>query len=742
MELPHDDTGMMQTFLQQEFDRLVEDNWGDFEQWGYEGKGRNRVLIKRWFFTRDLEKSLAHQMLTRIRQSVRTRHKLRVRWGILLRNIEDDQEEFYYTNTPASPWLNKLSESRDWLEVLEESRLQGQVKRPNTKWVFERAVSVDLKAVLDRQPLQIGRGCLPAWLRNKRGVVSLDQYEGCLCLFRCLAVHDGSRPDRCARRTRQLARSFFADHPNFRPPPPLPRGDRFEQPPLGVDKLDLFETHFKQGIATYTVTPARDFVLAHAPAHYDQLGRPTMTIGIYEEHAFLITDINKVTQNFTCGDCGARLTQAGNLSRHSKTCSRGQTQFDCPGNQITAPELAFEKAFYPNGSFGIKATCWIEHEAKQRGIHIHHQKCGHGGKRTIMGYKVDGYHPKSKAIFEYDGCNWHGCPDCYTSFEERAEVVGKPRKGREITREEAYQNALLKVACLQSNGYTVIERWEHEIPNPWWNDRCPPKGNETYPHAIVYDFESYQDKSKASQPTRYLSYENEHVPISVSIADTLNPEPEYIVSRDPNELLQLFYHALEWRSEAIREDIAQKYRPPDVEGLSELQKSLIDQWCDQVPVVGFNSGHYDMKLIQKYFLTQLAQENAIVAADKEGCVMFLKTPRYKFLDIMNYMAPGTTYDKWVKTYGAKQVKSWLPYEWFDSPVKLDYPGLSPYLCWYSQLKNFFRANSRGVRGLPACVSRERHADLWRLARVLQQPGRVPLSRGLGEDARLPHGPGS
>ena len=136
MDPPYDDTAMMQAFLQQEFDRLVEDNWGDFEQWGYEGKGRSRVLIKRWFFTRDLEKSLDPQMLTKIRQSVRTRHKLRVRWGILLRNIEDDREEFYSTNTPASHWLNKLSESRDWLEVLEESRLQGQVKRPNTKWVF------------------------------------------------------------------------------------------------------------------------------------------------------------------------------------------------------------------------------------------------------------------------------------------------------------------------------------------------------------------------------------------------------------------------------------------------------------------------------------------------------------------------------------------------------------------------------------------------------------------------------
>ena len=42
-----------------------------------------------------------------------------------------------------------------------------------------------------------------------------------------------------------------------------------------------------------------------------------------------------------------------------------------------------------------------------------------------------------------------------------------------------------------------------------------------------------------------------------------------------------------------------------------------------------------------------------------------------------------------KTYGANQTKSWLPYEWFDSADKLDYKGLPPYWCWYSQLRNSF-----------------------------------------------------
>ena len=68
-------------------------------------------------------------MLDKIRQSVRTRHKLKLRWGILLRNVEDNRPLFWYTNVPASPWFPKLSETKAWLEALEESRLQGNVQR-------------------------------------------------------------------------------------------------------------------------------------------------------------------------------------------------------------------------------------------------------------------------------------------------------------------------------------------------------------------------------------------------------------------------------------------------------------------------------------------------------------------------------------------------------------------------------------------------------------------------------------
>ena len=255
-----------------------------------------------------------------------------------------------------------------------------------------------------------------------------------------------------------------------------------------------------------------------------------------------------------------------------------------------------------------------------------------------------------------------------------------------MSRKTAYELTLKRTQDLRQEGYRVVEKWEHEKPTPWANTHCPKVETETYPHAIVHDFESYQDTSKAVRPTSDLFYESEHVPISVSLADTLNPEPEYIVSRDPAELIRLFHQSLERRHEAIIADVVEKFLFTELEGISKKQEEEIGKWFYQVPVLGFNSGHYDLKLIRQHFIPLLAQDPGTFAAEKNGRIMFINTPKFKFLDVLNYLGPGITYEKWVKTYGATLAKSWLPYEWFDSPDKLDFPGLPPYMAWYSKLK--------------------------------------------------------
>ena len=439
-------------------------------------------------------------------------------------------------------------------------------------------------------------------------------------------------------------KSFFTQRPGL-------RGRLTER------HLPLLEQHFKQGIAAYTVQPNGDFILTHLPANYDRVGRPVLTMGLYAGHAFLIQDLAQVARSYTCGGCQARFTRTDNLLRHTSRCTGGQTKVDCPNNRIQFLQSAYEKAFYPENRCSFISIKWLEWEAKQRGIHIHHARCGHGGERKILGARVDGYHPETKTIFQYHGCFWHGCKQCYPErsatvayLDKRDEwVVRFDTQGEPMTRQSAYDLTLIRTKAFREFGYRVVEKWGHETPTPWENLPCPEKQTVTYPHANVYDFEAYQDVSKAAKPTCNLTYESEHVPISVSLADTLNTEPEYIVSKDPNELIRLFHESLERRYEAILADVVARFRFSGTEGITDEQSKEILQWVTQVPVVGFNSGHYDLKLIRKYYVPIMAKDKEVFAAEKNGRIMFINTPKFKFLDVLNYLAPGITYDKWVKT---------------------------------------------------------------------------------------------
>ena len=63
-------------------------------------------------------------------------------------------------------WINTFAEVGKCLNEHENAQLNLEnILRPNTKWVFVRFSTFEVKAVLDRQPL-LGTGPLPGWLRN------------------------------------------------------------------------------------------------------------------------------------------------------------------------------------------------------------------------------------------------------------------------------------------------------------------------------------------------------------------------------------------------------------------------------------------------------------------------------------------------------------------------------------------------------------------------------------------------
>ena len=67
--------------------------------------------------------------------------------------------------------------------------------------------------------------------------------------------------------------------------------------------------------------------------------------------------------------------------------------------------------------------------------------------------------------------------------------------------------------------------------------------------------------------------------------------------------------------------------------------------------------------------------------------MCLSTTNLKFLDVTQYLAPGVSYDKYLKAYGCDLQKGHFPYEYMDGIGKLEDRALPPQAAFYSQLKS-------------------------------------------------------
>jgi len=121
--------------------------------------------------------------------------------------------------------------------------------------------------------------------------------------------------------------------------------------------------------------------------------------------------------------------------------------------------------------------------------------------------------------------------------------------------------------------------------------------------------------------------------------------------------------------------------------LNKLAEKLHD-YLNELPVLGFNSGKYDLNAVIEFLFPYLIETQPVKFTVKRNSNhMCLKTNFLKFLDITNYLAPGFSYDQFLKAYECEKTKGFFPYEWIDSLDKLEETSLPPHTAFYSSLKN-------------------------------------------------------
>ena len=122
--------------------------------------------------------------------------------------------------------------------------------------------------------------------------------------------------------------------------------------------------------------------------------------------------------------------------------------------------------------------------------------------------------------------------------------------------------------------------------------------------------------------------------------------------------------------------------------LIDLKQNL-ERYVNTLPVFGFNSGRYDLNLIKSYLIPYFINDKEAepMVIKKANDFISFKFGDIQFLDIMKFLGGATSLDFFLKAYKASETKGFFPYEWFDSPDKLESEELPPYEAFFSKMRN-------------------------------------------------------
>ena len=244
-----------------------------------------------------------------------------------------------------------------------------------------------------------------------------------------------------------------------------------------------------------------------------------------------------------------------------------------------------------------------------------------------------------------------------------------------------------------------------------------PEALRFYPFRATFDFECFFDRDNVPADSDRVQGIARHVPLSVSLASNVpgyEPAQCYVTDGDSDKLVADMMSHLHAVSDAAFESLKPSYESvlnelearkeewDDAESEANTEEeenekesktnpfnTLAGQllgWLRQLPVVGFNSGKYDLNVVKKFFIPLLIHNNAAVIK-RQNTFMCLSTTNLKFLDVTQYLAPGVSYDKYLKAYGCDLQKGHFPYEYMDGIGKLEDRALPPQAAFFSQLKN-------------------------------------------------------
>ena len=144
--------------------------------------------------------------------------KVNLSYGVILQHLVSGEYRYFVPHTNSDVFerpqtVSNPSSVVKLSKLLQTFSLEDQVllQRPDTKWKPVLITNVTYTVYRTSFPLGAEKKNSPSWLRRKRCVVTLENGDGNLCAFRCLAYHLCKRKRGIERETKRLFQKWCED---------------------------------------------------------------------------------------------------------------------------------------------------------------------------------------------------------------------------------------------------------------------------------------------------------------------------------------------------------------------------------------------------------------------------------------------------------------------------------------------------------------------------------------------------
>ena len=588
--------------------------------------------------------------------------------------------------------------------------------RPDTKHICVLATNVVITVFETFYPMGRPKSELPQHILNCKSLVRMLGYNDHACFFRCMSMHKFQNVrENYTRYLYKMWMDYCIEHDILKEMIPM---KEFEG--ITLQDLPVLEKVYKTNIQVYCLNPEGSVNMLFRSA---DLYKKTLHLNECDGHLSYISNFTKYAKKFVCKDCEYITSRSDRFKDHLKNCSTVR-KVKVHGGYFQNPLSLFEKldelgvhvseelryvdrfAVYDFESLllskqeEVSSSTQITQVHKPFSFSIISNIEGFTEPKFVVDRNeeklIDSFHDILCSMQEkYSSDRREIYAPYLEMIQEKIDYWKPPKitkvKNHQQEDEEEEEEEELGSECGETDyceppSAQFLEAMKRK--NPWNNFISNLVENDTW--NVQYN-DNNANHNGGGGGGQVSESENS----GDSTEQRLGEASEDV---DSNQSLP-FNNVDEGFEDEVIEDIEQlrvprnlvKYQKIMYKKYVNLYEELIN-FINRLTLIGFNSGKYDLKLIQGLLFIKF-DPLTLKVIKKNNRLLSVTTPQFRFLDMVSFLSPGSNYSSFVRGFASDssnidENKMYFPYPCLRSYDCLLQPSLPPidHPDWYSKLK--------------------------------------------------------